>query len=90
MYFYAFAYEYSKEADNTTYFDGFFPETDLDTFTEILNGVLLKCRMAPLYPADRFDWLILRSVREFEVNKKDSMETIKDFLNNVTEASFNF
>ena len=87
MYFYAFAYEYSNEESRATYFDRFFTENDMETFIETVNAAMLRCRLAPLYPADRFDWLILRAVREFEVNQRDDLEEIRSFLNNVIEAT---
>lgn len=89
MYYFAFAYEFSAKKPGTTYFADILSEYDFSTFIEEVNAVLTHCRFAPLYPGNRFDWLILRSVRQFEIY--DPYEDLTDcisFFNDVLEASF--
>ena len=49
-----------------------------------LEKLLDECGMAYIYPADPFDWLILKSVKSFEAGNEDPIE----FFNEVLELSF--
>lgn len=40
-----------------------FAEWQYDSFYDSLNDTLLRCNLPVLYPADPFDWLILKSAR---------------------------
>ncbi len=65
-------------------------EFELEVFMEKLNSILSKCKMSKLYPANQFDWLILRSVKEFEMAIYDGFEIDPlDFFNEVLDFSFN-
>ena len=89
MYYFAFAYEFSAENPGSTYFADIFCEYDFPTFIEEVNAALARCRFAPLYPANRFDWLILRSIRQFEICEPDEdLTECITFFNDVLEASF--
>ena len=55
----------------------------------MVNRLLKRCRLSPLYPADQFDWLILRSIREFEIGDPDEEEDNPiAFFNDVLDFSF--
>lgn len=89
MYYFAFAYEFSAKEAGATYFADILSEYDFSTFIEEVNAVLNHCRFAPLYPANRFDWLILRSVRQFEIyDPEEDLTNCISFFNDVLEASF--
>ena len=45
-----------------------FDEKNYDNFFTDLNALLDRCQFPLLYHADRFDWLMLRSVRELEIS----------------------
>ena len=36
-----------------------------------LDDLLNRCQLGVLYPANQFDWLILRSVRDIEIYRED-------------------
>ena len=89
MYYFAFAYEFSAKEAGDTYFADILSEYDFSTFIEEVNTVLNHCRFAPLYPANRFDWLILRSVRQFEIyDPEEDLTDCISFFNEVLEMSF--
>ena len=89
MYYFAFAYEFSAKEAGATYFADILSEYDFSTFIEEVNAVLNHCRFAPLYPANRFDWLILRSIRQFEIyDPGEDLTNCISFFNDVLEASF--
>lgn len=90
MYYIAYAYEYSISLyDDYAYHSGLFEEFGFREFMEGINEMLLKCHLSPMYPANQFDWLILRSIREFEIS--DFAYDVNDpiaFFNAVLAYSF--
>ena len=92
MYYIAYAYEYSSFLSNLTYSSNLFEEMGFTEFFNGLNSVLTKCSFSPLYPGNRFDWLILRSIREFELSAKipgfDDGDSPIHFFNEVISFSF--
>lgn len=87
MYYITYAYEYSKFMDDYTYNSELFSELGFNEFIEGLDEILSSCNLPPLYPANQFDWLILRSIREFEVGYDAYDDPIK-FFNDVLTYSF--
>ena len=59
-------------------------------FFESLNIILDYCQVSKLYPLNQYDWLVLRSIREIEVNTDDEDETYNPiaFFNNVLAYSY--
>ena len=89
MYYISYAYEYRRYLDDFTYQSPLFGEMGFAEFMEGLNSVLKKCRLSSLYPANQFDWLILRSIREFEIaDPEEDGDSPVAFLNDVLEFSF--
>ena len=89
MYYIAYAYEFSSYFADENYNSELFGEMGFVEFFEGLNATLMDCHLHPLYPANQFDWLILRSVREFEVSDYDEGEGDPvAFFNDVLSFSF--
>ena len=88
MYYVAYAYEYTTYIANLSYVSPRFSEFGFVEFMEELNSVLSKCRLTPLYPANSFDWLILRSIRHLEVSYVDDTSEPVEFFNTVISRSF--
>ena len=88
MYYIAYAYEFSEYLTDYNYVSQFFGEMGFGEFMEGLNAVLDRCRLPKLYPANQFDWLILRSIREFEIADMDDAEDPVEFFNQVLRDSF--
>lgn len=68
------------------------PDKDLnlrlyERFYTGLNRTLKECNMHPLYPADPFDWLILKSVRAFSQINNGDVDPI-EYFNEVLRLSF--
>ena len=87
MYYISYAYEYRRYLDDYSYRSPLFGDMGFAEFMAGLNGLLERCRLSPLYPANQFDWLILRSVREFEIGDPGEDDPVA-FLNDVLEFSF--
>ncbi len=86
MYFISYAYSFSTYLSGSTYSSTTY---GLEEFMEALNQILTKCRLSKLYPANQFDWLILRSIREFEVAEDIECEdNPMTFFNKVIAFSF--
>ena len=89
MYYISYAYEYRRYMDDYSYQSSLFGEMGFSEFMEGLNGLLNRCRLSPLYPANQFDWLILRSIREFEIaDPEEETDDPVAFLNEVLDFSF--
>ena len=103
MYYIAYAYEYSSFLFGSDYqytpISFFHPDKSSDAsdgfnmgfveFMEGLDGILSKCGLAQLYPANQFDWLILRSIRNYEVSDyEDETGNPIAFFNDVLAYSF--
>ena len=76
-------------------------EKSYNLFFDELTDMLDDCQFACLYHADPFDWLILRSIREWEKNMKkkgkeeneetkEEMEEAEDFFFQVLTLSFDY
>lgn len=66
-----------------------FAQMGFASFLRSLNLILDRCRLPLLYPANQFDWFILRSIREIEIC--ESIEDGEDaliFFNRVLSYSF--
>lgn len=87
MYFILYSYSFSELLA-----DGIVNEVEFEVeyFIDRLNTVLSKCKMSKLYPANPFDWLILRCVKEFEVSIYDGVQQSNPlhFFNDVLNFSF--
>ena len=89
MYYMAYSFEYSSYLTDYEYTSDLFGEMGFSEFIEGLNKILSNCKLAPLYPANQFDWLILRSIREFEVSENlEDNDSPLDFFNEVISFSF--
>ena len=54
-----------------------------------MNTILDYCQLPRLYPANQFDWLILRSIREIEIVESIADgERALEFFNEVLQYSF--
>ena len=74
--------------DNGSGFEEF-RQMSFEAFINSLNIILDYCQLPRLYPANQFDWLILRSIREIE--NSDSLEegeSSLSFFNEVLSYSF--
>ena len=89
MYFYAFLYEFTADYNKASFFDRCFSENTFEGFINDVNAVLLRCRYAPLYPANHFDRMVLLTVRKIELTEPDELEKCRDYLNDVIETAFN-
>ncbi len=88
MYFFAFAYEYTRELVSE-YASPMFENCSFDCFYDSLNLLLRKCQLAPLYYANHFDWLVLRCVREFEcVDPLEKDQVPLKFMSDILALSF--
>ena len=64
-------------------------ELNFYQFVDDVNNLLGECHLAPLYPANQFDFLILLSVREFSLIQLDpDGGEPTEFLNRVLRFSF--
>lgn len=87
MYYIAYAYDYSvKLYEDLPYHAGLFERFGFVEFWEDINEVLRKCHLSKMYEANQFDWLILRSIREFQ--KPDPVYDPIEFFNAVLAYSF--
>ena len=90
MYYISYAYEFRQYLNDYAYRSPLFGDKmGFAEFMADLNRLLKRCRLSPLYPADQFDWLILRSIREFEIGDPDEEEDNPiAFFNDVLDFSF--
>lgn len=96
MYFIIYSYELSMYISDFNYTSAVFEDEELgfDEFFEQLNQILDNCQLNRLYPANQFDWLILRSINELIINitSQDDIEYSDDsplkFFNDVILLSF--
>lgn len=71
--------------------DGFddFKQMGFAEFYQSMNTILDYCQLPRLYPANQFDWLILRSIREIEIVESIADgERALEFFNEVLQYSF--
>ena len=87
LYYVSYAYNWVIALNDPTFAWGNV-NYDLDSFMEGLNELLLSCQCLPLYPANQYDWLILRSIKEFEVAETEDSDNPLEFFNDVLEYSF--
>ncbi len=89
MYYMAYAYEYFVYLGDYRYMSQRFKNMGFKEFMGGLNRTLNECKLAPLYPANQFDWLILRSIRHFEIyDVIEDEELPTKFFNDVLAFSF--
>ena len=91
MYYISYAYEYSEHIISPGYTEPsqLFGNMGFIAFMDGLNAILNECRQFPLYPANQFDFLILRSIREFEIgNDYDDGEDPLKYFNDIIYYSF--
>lgn len=69
MYYITYAYEFSKYFYVRNYMSDIFGEPGFIEFMNGVNDIMQKCHFPPLYPANQFDWLILRCIRQFEIGE---------------------
>ncbi len=86
MYYIVYSYEFSKEFSIMNYNSDIFEELGFIEFMDELNSILSSCFLHPLYPANQFDWLVLRCIRQFEIGE-DFAEI--DYENDDPIALFN-
>lgn len=86
MYYITYSYEFSKEFYIRDFQSDVFNELGFYEFLDDLNEILKKCHLPLLYPANQFDWLILRCIRQFEIG--EDYEEI-DYENDDPIALFN-
>ncbi len=85
MYFIRYSYNFSCSLPEIDYYS---EEFGLDAFMDGLNQLLEKCGFSKLYPANQFDWLILKCIRSFELGEIDIEDDVLDFFNEVISFSF--
>ena len=74
--------------DNGSGFEKF-RQLGLEEFISSLNNILEYCQLPQLYPANQFDWLILRSIRAIEdSDTSEEGESSLAFFNKVLSFSF--
>jgi len=89
MYYINYAYAYTEMLNRESSFAG----SDLMGFEDFYNGLndlLERCHLPAIYPANRFDWLILRSVRAYDIADETDLQVgnpVK-FFNDVLSFSF--
>ena len=90
MYYIAYAYEFTAGLSDPLYTSPMFGDImGFYEFVESLDNILLKCNLATLYPANQFDWLIMRSIRDLEINDPtEDGDTPIAFFNTVLAFSF--
>lgn len=88
MYYITYAYEYSSYIMDYTYESEIFGDMGFAEFMDGLNLILSKSKLPPLYPANQFDWLILRSIREFDISDLEDADSPIEFFNDVISFSF--
>ena len=88
--FYLLYYIYSFTLDiQYDDFDSLVTEFGYDEAFDQLNKLLDICNLAKLYPADAFDWLVLRCLKEY--HKPNSNYEDNDallFLNRISRMSY--
>lgn len=72
---------YTKNAHNPE-----LAERQYNNFYTQLNNTLIECGMAQLYPADPFDWLILKSAKALTQFDRDSDPI--EYFNDILRLSF--
>lgn len=65
MYYITYSFEFFSNFTNIN-FNHHFSNFGFQEFYNGINEVLLKCQLHPLYPPNQFDWLICRSIKEFD------------------------
>lgn len=71
-------------------FDGMITEFGFNSAFDQLNNLLGSCNISKLYPADAFDWLVMRCLKECHMPNRDSSENdALRFLNKVIAMSYN-
>lgn len=98
MYYLEYAYEWFYNAQAETFgseigsknISVLFKKFSFENFINELNKILTDCNLPTLYPALQFDWLILRSVRKFDVSDYDDLVdgSPAKFFNDVLAYSF--
>ena len=93
LFYIAYAYELNpflneKLGDSTFTPRLFGEDMGFDNFFKELNDLLDRCMLAPLYPANQFDWLILISLRQFELFTDDISDDPLQYFNEVIKQSF--
>lgn len=76
-----YLYDYMKldDEDQKFFFTNFYDKMDT---------ILFNCRLAPIYLANRFDWLILRCIQEFEKKAWNEESDPEDFFGEIIALSF--
>ena len=72
---------YTRNADNPE-----LAKQQYNNFYTQLNDTLIECGMAHLYPADPFDWLILKSAKALTQLDRDSDPI--EYFNDILRLSF--
>lgn len=85
-YIYCFSLDMKQDED----FDGMITEFGFNSAFDQLNNLLGSCNISKLYPADAFDWLVMRCLKECHMPNRDSSENdALRFLNKVIAMSYN-
>lgn len=72
MYYIIFAYESSINSEENNLYDSpVISQYGFMEFWESMDKILAQCRLQQLYPANQFDFLILRSIEEFSFSDYD-------------------
>ena len=88
LHYVTFAYEASFTLSGSQFDSPLFHDFSFEAFISDLNTVLYRCNLSPLYPANQFDWLILRSVNALMEIDTDYVDEPTKFFNDVLTFSF--
>ena len=90
MYYISYSYEFTFSYLTDDNPSNLFSSFGFDDFLEGLNNTLSNCNLPIMYPANQFDWLILRSIREFDICPNYSIDNGDPiaFFNDVLSFSF--
>lgn len=90
LFYMNYAYEYSAFLADYQYQPSF-EVLGFNEFCEELDEILNSCELASLYPANQFDWLILRSIYKYEEASSDELDEQESpvaFFDQVIDYSF--
>ena len=85
MYYLDFVYKWSVRINDMDYDWDTDEELSFSAFLDGANALLETCRLPLLYPANRFDWLILYSVQQFvlydlDPDDEDPVQAFREVL----------
>ena len=84
MHYFNYAYSWIAPLSASSEFDD---ALNFEDYFEQIYTLLTNCRMNPMNPENKFDWLILQSVRHLLEDTDDQFEPT-DFFNEILHLSF--